>query len=804
MRLNSTAGKAAKAMKAHDYETSLKHLNELVSNYPNNYKIMCDRSMAHYNLNNYRGALNDAEAAKLKKPDRSRAYYICGFIYDKLGEANESIRSLNHALQTSSNDPEALEAHKICAKIYYHHDDYREALKHLNSALQLDPNDSWVLHVRSRIRFDRKEYDQSLADVNALINIESASTNSNMELRHDAFELRGTLHKKLGQYEPAIFDFSSALNIKQKDASLIFKRARVYLKQEKYAEALSDFEKIERLIGLNDVNADPKILRNRGLAHKGLNRFKEALTDFTNALAIEKKSSTYRHRAHVYFILKQLEQSIGDAEKALELDPQDTLAEDLHNRILSRLKRFDKALEGLKKALNANPQNVNALTERGGVYLSMKRYSEALNDLNLAISYQPKNFMALLTRAKVYRIQESYQLSLVDLNNAINVEPHNARLLRNRGKVYTLLNEYNKSIADLDRSMSMEKEPHTSALKYRGISYSKLGKYHEAISDFNNVLNMKPSNSTVYYHRGKTYYHLSEFDNALEDLNKSLEYEENLESFRLRSMIYEQTQEFEKSRSDLDRILSAEPNNTSVLSKRAELNERLKQFQDCVNDLSSVMKLAPQNARALNSRGRMLVRLCRYEEALRDFNKLLEMNENDVETIGLRAEVYQRLGKYEEALNDLKDGIANKPGSKRWLLVVRGGILREQGKFEDALNDINAAIDLPPPTTLKHDLTFSNVAQPGTSKKGTLCGTPEARQEEDKVHAMALCYRGAIMRKMGKTDDALDDLNKALNMDPYNSLALCERSAILRDNDKYDEAWGDLEMVLSNYDDFDE
>ncbi|CAG8506535.1 3259_t:CDS:2, partial [Acaulospora colombiana] len=578
---------------------------------------------------------------------------------------------------------------------------------------------------------------------------------------------------------------------------------------EKYAEALADFERIERSPKVNNVNSNVKILRNRGLAYKELYRFKEALMDLTNALAIESKSTTYRHRSQVYFTLKQMELSMKDANRALELDPHDSIAEELRNKIFSRSKQFDKALNGLNKALKVNPQNSNALTERGGVFLLMERYDEALRDLNLAIKYQPQNFMALLIRSKVNRIQGNYNLSLADLCEAIKVAPHNSRLYRNRGKVYTLLNEFDKAVADLDRSMSMENESHVSALKYRGISYSKLGRYREAIVDFNEVLKKKPSNPKIYYNRGETYYLLSELELALHDLNKSLEYEEDLKSLKLRSLILERMKEFERSRVDVDRILAAEPNNTPMLAKRAELNERLKKFQDCINDLSNIIKLVPQDAQALKFRGRMLVKMCRYEEALKDFNKLLEVDGNDVEVIGLRAEVDQRLGNHEKALNDLKDGIDNKPGDKRWLLVVRGGILREQGKFEDALYDLNAAICIPPPETQfdLEDGNNKNVARfeiinennqivDGSSSLGT--------SEEAKVRAMALCYRGAIMRKLGKTDDALDDLNKALSIDPYISLALCERSSILRDNDKYDEAWGDLEMVLNNYDDFDE
>ncbi|RHZ64066.1 hypothetical protein Glove_326g36 [Diversispora epigaea] len=809
-KMNPTNTKATKALKAGEYTQALKYLNELVRDYPDSYNVKCDRSEVHFHLGNQEKAAYDATSALKKNPEKSRAYYIRGFVFEKVERFNDALKDLNNGLARSPNDPYAFKALKICARLYYKSGDLDATIDKLNEALKLEPYDTWILQTRGEIYFDQRKYRKSLVDLKKLLEIESKN--------QTALILKGIIFKKSERYNEALTDFNKALIADPMNSKLLINRVKVLLILGKYNEAQLDIEKLikneegTKLLKNEGSNLNKaKILKLRGIMFKGLGRFKEAREDFTKALEIKEKASTYRYRSQIHVVLKNLDAALNDLNAALELDHNDKEADTLRNKVLSQLKKFNEALTGLNKTLVSNPYDISALTERGCVYLSMKRYDEALTDLNRALQSQPKTVRALLIRAKVYRIRNDFSLSLEDLNTALQVEPRNAQLVRNIGKVYTLKNDHDKAISNLERSISIE--PHASALRYRGISNSKLGNYQNSIKDFNQVLIMKPSNSNVYYDRGETYYKLSNYSESLGDLNKSLEYDENINSHKLRAKVYEQLKEYEKSRNDLDHVIDAFPTDTKSIFSRAQMNENLKKYQDSISDLSKVITIEKHlnnnnninnnnnnnnsiHKAAVKFRGKLFMKLSRYEEALKDFNELLEIDENDIEAIGLRAEVYQLLENDTLALVDLDNGIKNKQGNKCWLFVIRGGIYRNQKKFDEALEDLNKVMII--------NKFLSTEENNSGNKRGKEEKIENSNSYDLKAHATALCYRGSIMRELNKAEEALHDLNESLRIEPFNPLALCERSSIFRDSGRYDQAWEDLETILDGEEDDDD
>lgn len=330
-KISPTNSKANKALNAKDYRQALKYLDELVRDYPDSYNVRCDRSEVYFHLGNNRRALDDATSALKRKPDKSRAYYIRGFIFDRDRDYMASLKDLSKGLNISPDDSNAHKALKICARIHYEQNKLDLTISELNKALKFDPFDTWVLQTRGEIYFTQRKYHDSLEDLTKLLLLEPDN--------HTALILKGLLYKKLERYDDALKDFNEALSMAPMNISLLINRAKILLILGRHNDTQSDLDKLFRMEDRIELNTKAKILKLRGLMFKGLGRIKEARDDFTKALEIKEKASTYRFRSQMHLMLKNFDAALYDLNKALGLDNTDKEASTLRNRVLSQLKK---------------------------------------------------------------------------------------------------------------------------------------------------------------------------------------------------------------------------------------------------------------------------------------------------------------------------------------------------------------------------------------------------------------------------------------------------------------------------------
>ncbi|CAI2169981.1 19903_t:CDS:1 [Funneliformis geosporum] len=759
--------KATKAMKLGDHQETLRLLNELILTYPDNYQTRCDRAEIYQQLENYLDAIDDLNYATEIKPTKARAFYLRGLIFKEMNELGAARKDLSMALIKDSNDPRALDSLKICAQINIDEESlesFEKAICNLNDMLKLDERNIWALHKRGDIYFRQKKYSEVVTDMDKALFIEPNNV--------DFIEMRGTSLGKLLKYSEAMKDFNKALELDDNNPRLLLKRSKIFRLQNKYQEGLKNIE----MLLLMGVELDFNILRTRGKIYRGLCRYKEALSDFNAALKQKQKYSIYVRRAEIHKILRQYDEALNDLNQALSFNPDhsDQLKIcDMRNQVYSQSSKFKEALEGLNSVLSISPKNVNALSERGKVYRATHRLDEALNDLNKALTINSKCSLALLYRSKIYRDQNNFTEALTDLNAALGIDPKNAQILRNRGKILTLKKEHDMALRDLNNSLKSEE--HSSALRYQGKNLSKLKKYDLAIKSFNKALQMKPTSGSIFYDRGESYFNSHKYKDALEDMNKSLEFDENPKSFELRSLIYMQLNDYKNALADTNRVLHINAKDVKSLKRRANLLEKSQRFHEALDDWLQIKRFSndkaePEYLKVLENCGRLLFKLCRYDEALEIFDESLVQAPDNLAFICYRAKILQEQKNYDVALNEL-DAAMGKQGDKCGLFVMRGAIYKSMKRYKESLQDLNKALKF-------------------KSENG---GTDQYFE----LQTEAYCYRGSIYRSLRKNNEALTDLNTALNRDPDNIMALCERSSINRDRARYDDAWKDIEMVLS-------
>jgi tetratricopeptide (TPR) repeat protein len=172
---------------------------------------------------------------------------------------------------------------------------------------------------------------------------------------------RAGLHNKLGHLEEELSDLSYVITNtstgKQVDAGVYFSRAVCLKAMERFAEAIPDFSTAIQLNNQQSDSPNPLAYSNRGYCYRKLSQFDEAILDYTTAITLSKNKRSahtiraYNNRAYIYAKLNLFQQAISDYSQVIMAEPKNSHA--YHNRGISydKMGMIDLAIADFTKVL---------------------------------------------------------------------------------------------------------------------------------------------------------------------------------------------------------------------------------------------------------------------------------------------------------------------------------------------------------------------------------------------------------------------------------------------------------------------
>ena len=254
---------------------------------------------------------------------------------------------------------------------------------------------------------------------------------------------------------------SEEIDYKELSDSEYRKRAEEAFQNEDFQETLINYDEV-----IKSDSADAEDYYGRGFAKYNLERYDEAIDDFTKSIKMppspgETDALSHHWRGLAKYNLERYDEAIDDFNQAIEIPP--------------------------------SPGETDALSHhwRGLAKYNLERYDEAIDDFN----------------------------------QAIVIDPSNGNFYYWRGLTKYHLRRYDEAIDDFTKSIKMPPSPgETDALSHhwRGLAKYNLERYDEAIDDFNQAIVIDPSNGNFYYWRGLTKYNLERYDEAIDDFNQAI------------------------------------------------------------------------------------------------------------------------------------------------------------------------------------------------------------------------------------------------------------------------------------------
>lgn len=300
----------------------------------------------------------------------------------------------------------------------------------------------------------------------------------------------------LAKYDEAMIQFDLAfmdkdIYIVKKNNKRIYRgKGIAYYKQQKYNQAIEQFQKAIALNELTELNAD--ILYYMGDAQKIVGAYQDAIDTYTSLLLTEQKASAYNSRAICYHNLGKYEKSLEDYNKAIELDPMDYASYIGKYYLLMDQEDTNGANEVLNQALKLEIVTDEDKYNLAKIHYLMGDYEQALSGLSEGFTNGFNE--AYYYIAEIFRLQKDYKKAIYYYETFIqkgdgitsNVYNQIASCLIKTG-------EFSDAIAYLEQGIALNQATSMQTLKKNEIiAYESLGKFEVANEKLQEYLKSYP------------------------------------------------------------------------------------------------------------------------------------------------------------------------------------------------------------------------------------------------------------------------------------------------------------------------
>jgi len=485
----------------------------------------------------------------------------------------------------------------------------------------------------------------------------------------------------------------------------------------------------------------------------------------------------YYYRAIGKYSLDDLKGAEQDVNKTLEINPYHIDAYNLRGIIRQKLGKTKEAITDYDKGINIDPDNVNLLINKGIAQIRIKEYNKAITTYTKAIQKSPTLVSAWINRGLAKIAIEDTTGGLDDFTNAISINPYIPDGYANRAIIYYQKGDFKASLADLNEAIKLRPDDARFYLN-RGIIRYQMDDLRGTVEDFDKVIELEPRNAMAYSNRGILRAQVGDTNRAIDDFSRVLALNnKDLLTLYYRAMLYMEVGEWQKALADLDIVADNYPDFGPVFQNRSKVKEMLGDNYGAELDYGTALKLE----------------LKRRELS----DKTKNETQTGSERKATRAEKDTDIRNYNKVavLNDF----GNEPQEEASSNPLRGRI-----QNRNIIIDMEQVFCLTfyPGDTLVHRLRYFNLDVDALNRKQPLDQNLElanVEQETNRQKAADIFYeinkitellktannedkwilyfvRGTLYNTVLNLNNALDDFNQVIKINPENVLALFNRA----------------------------
>lgn len=381
------------------------------------------------------------------------------------------------------------------------------------------------------------------------------------------------------------------------------------LKKAQYLAINGQDEKgLEILDQLNGLATDPDYFMIKGTLLSNLQKFREAIEEYTNAL--NQGQDLEEVYANIAFEYENLEQ-------------------------------FDKAIEYLNKVIEINPDNESALNEIGLCFEMGDESTKAIQYFNDFLDKNPYSRSAWFNLAislnsigKNKQAIDAYEFSLA-------IDENQPSAFFNIANIYASLDNHPKAIDYYRRTLTKE-SPDAITYYYMAESYEKMDRFDDALNAYTNSYNINNSFHEALLGMTRCYFSIGNEEEAYRKLEDAIKLEEPFPLFwSIRSLKLDELGFFKLALRTLKRLIYHNPNeiiyalSLAVLYNAHDLEHSINIIDD------ALLKFSKNDEQALGMylKGLYLMKLGNEKEGVFNFESAIELDKEEFHSPLIQSEI---------------------------------------------------------------------------------------------------------------------------------------------------------------------
>ena len=421
-----------------------------------------------------------------------------------------------------------------------------------------------------------------------------------------------------------------------------------------------------------------------------------------------------------------------------------------------------------KRTATSSSKRANEKHAAGYKLRKQGRLEEAKEMYMRALELEPSHFKCLFNLGFVNDKLELHEEAIANYDAALRVDKGNSFCWYNRGIANDKLGRHNAAISDFTSAIASDSS-NPDAYHNRGFSARKAGRLQDALQDYTEAIRLDPNHCRALYNKAYVLERLHKWEDAVGDYTQALQVDtDNALGYYNRGLARQRCGKLDQARDDLDHALtlSNDDHAGQLFSARGCLKERLGDVEDALADYSAALQREPSSANALRCSAASARARREYTEAIDLFSRLREVEPDDPTPLLGIGFSCRKLGDFQESLNNYSRAAElDEHCTAAWLGSAFA--LARLGRNLDAADAYSRALDV--------EQARSVSGKRGTSTTGGL----------HAMHNRAICKQ-----REGYTESALEDFGRVVQAGP-SSIVYFNRGALLERIGRFEEALQD-------------
>jgi serine/threonine protein kinase/tetratricopeptide (TPR) repeat protein len=523
------------------------------------------------------------------------------------------------------------------------------------------------------------------------------------------------------------------------------------------------------------LRIDPKyarahLIRGRHLEERS--DLEGAIKEFAEAVRLDPKFAGPR------VALAQIAQKRGDVDgaivecnEAIRADPTLAWTHSILGRLFVKKRDFDGAIRSFREALRLDPHYPGYYLDLVGAYKQQGIPDGGLAQFEEATKLHPKDAMAHYGLGIARFSNGDMEGAIASYQESIRLDPNHSFIHITLGKAHLQKGDRDAALASFRRAVALHPESKRNLAEVAPL-LRQVGDNDGALAAYRRL--MEHGIADAYYVLVDMYQKKGDFGGAV------AEFEVAARRWPNDSLLYSMLGKARLLTNDRDGAIDAfkkadEAKDLKIRDTLVDLADAYAQFgiwNEAIVQYSKALTLKPKNVNVLFRRSNAYIETRQWPKVVADNSKLLEINgAKDWEAMLRRGRAYAHLGQYSEALADFASVRSQRPGHlglyyrSAWqyqaLAMLEAGNMTEYKKACTAICEPLGNQETP--VAPVGAVWTCCVAPQAVTDYTPLATLAQVKANEYKSYDAQRAL-GAVLYRSDKWDQAVDQLNKAMQM----------------------------------------